>query len=63
MNLRIVEDTDDLLLLELTGSLDLSGGREIETPFLAHVTLAKQPVILDFFTSKLSCLVRNENAL
>ena len=48
MNLRIVEDTDDLLLLKLTGSLDLSGGPQIETPFLAHVTLAKRPVILDF---------------
>jgi hypothetical protein len=34
MNLKIVEDTDDLLLLELTGPLDLAGGREIETPFL-----------------------------
>jgi STAS domain len=48
MNLRIVEDTDDLLLLELAGSLDLEGVREIETAFLAHVTFAKRPVILDF---------------
>ena len=48
MNLQIIEDTDDLLLLELAGSLDLEGGREIETAFLAHVTFAKRPVILDF---------------
>ena len=48
MNLRIIEDTDDLLLLELAGSLDLEGVREIETAFLAHVTFAKRPVILDF---------------
>jgi len=48
MNLRIIEDTDDLLLLELAGSLDLEGVREIETAFLGHVTFAKRPVILDF---------------
>ena len=48
MNLRIIEDTDDLLLFELAGSLDLEGVREIETAFLAHVTFAKRPVILDF---------------
>ena len=48
MNLRIIEDTDDLLLLELAGSLDLEGVREIETVFLAHLTFAKRPVILDF---------------
>jgi anti-anti-sigma factor len=29
------------------GSLDLEGVREIETAFLAHVTFAKRPVILD----------------
>jgi hypothetical protein len=34
MNLRIVEDTDDLLLLKLTGSLDLSGGRKSKPLFL-----------------------------
>ena len=48
MNLRIIEDTDDLLLLELVGSLDLEGVREIETVLLAHLTFAKRPVILDF---------------
>ena len=48
MNLRIIEDTEDPLLLELVGSLDLEGVREIETAFLAHVTFAKRPVILDF---------------
>ena len=47
MNLRIIEDTDDPLLLELVGSLDLEGVREIETVFLAHLTFAKRPV-LDF---------------
>jgi hypothetical protein len=34
MNLRIVEDTDDLLLLKRTGSLDLSGGRKSKPLFL-----------------------------
>jgi anti-anti-sigma factor len=47
MNLRIIEDTEDPLLLELVGSLDLEGVREIETVFLAHLTFAKRPV-LDF---------------
>jgi anti-anti-sigma regulatory factor len=46
MNLRVVEDTNDLL--ELVGPLDLVGVREIETVFLAHVTLANSPVIPDF---------------
>ena len=45
MNLRIIEDTDDPLLLELVGSLDLEGVREIETVLLAHLTFAKRPVI------------------
>jgi hypothetical protein len=62
MNLRIIEDTEDPLLLELVGSLDLEGVREIETVFLAHLTFAKRPV-LDFFTSNIPCLVRNADAL
>jgi len=62
MNLRIVEDTGDLLLLELAGSWDLEGVREIETAFLAHVTFAKRPVI-GFFTGNVPCLVRNADAL
>jgi anti-sigma B factor antagonist len=48
MTLRILENTGDLLFLVLDGSLDISGAREIETPFLAHVTSATGPVIVDF---------------
>jgi hypothetical protein len=62
MNLRIVEDTDDLLLLKLTGSLDLSGGRKSK-PLFCSRDLGQTTGHLGFFTSNLSCLVRNENAL
>jgi anti-sigma B factor antagonist len=48
MTLRIVEDTSDLLCLELAGSLDISGVRDIDTQFLVKVTPAKRPVIVDF---------------
>ncbi len=48
MTLRILEDTRDLLYLELAGALDISGVRDIGTRFLANVTPAKRPVIVDF---------------
>lgn len=48
MTLRILDDTSDLLCLELSGSLDISGVRDIDTQFLAWVTPAKRTVILDF---------------
>jgi anti-anti-sigma factor len=48
MTLRILEATSDLLFLVLDGSLDISGAREIETPFLAHVTPATRSVVVDF---------------
>ncbi len=48
MTLRILEDTSDLLYLELVGALDISGVRDIDTRFLANVTPAKRPVIVDF---------------
>ena len=47
MTLTILEDTNDLLFLELAGPLDISGTREIETRFLAHVASAARPVIVD----------------
>jgi anti-anti-sigma factor len=48
MTLRILEDTGELLFLGLARSLDISGVREIETPFLARVAPATRPVIVDF---------------
>jgi anti-sigma B factor antagonist len=48
MTLRILEDTSDLLYLELAGALDISGVRDIDTRFLANVTPATRPVIVDF---------------
>ncbi len=47
MTLTILEDTNDLLFLELAGPLDISGTREIETRFLAHVASTTRPVIVD----------------
>ena len=63
MNLRIIEDIDDLLLLELVGSLDLEGVREIETVLLAHLNLRQTAGHLRFFTTNIPCLVRNADAL
>jgi anti-anti-sigma factor len=48
MTLRILEDSPDLLRIELAGALDISGVREIDTRFLAQVTPAKRPVVVDF---------------
>jgi hypothetical protein len=57
MNLRIIEDTDDLLLLELAGSLIL---KEFGKSKLLSCSrdLAKRPVILDF--SQVRFLARSE---
>ena len=47
MTLTILEDTKDSLFLELAGSLDVAGTREVETRFLAHAT-TRRPIVVDF---------------
>jgi anti-sigma B factor antagonist len=48
MLLTILESTSDVLLLELSGSLDLAGAQEIEARFLAHTTTTNRSVVVDF---------------
>jgi anti-sigma B factor antagonist len=48
MLLTILESTSESLFLELCGSLDLAGVREIETRFLAHTTTTTRSVVVDF---------------
>ena len=63
MNLRIIEDTEHPLLLELVGSLDLEGVREIETVSSCSPDLRQTAGHLRFFTTNIPCLVRNADAL
>jgi anti-anti-sigma factor len=46
--LTILESTGESLFLELSGSLDLAGVREIETRFLAQTTNTTRSVVVDF---------------
>ncbi len=48
MTLTILEDTSELLFLELSGSLDLAGTQQIETRFLAYTATTTRPVVVDF---------------
>ena len=48
MLLTILESTSESLFLELSGSLDLGGTREVETQFLGHVARTTQSVVVDF---------------
>jgi anti-anti-sigma factor len=48
MTLAILEDTDESLWLELSGSLDMAGTREIETRFLAYTARPARPIVVDF---------------
>ena len=48
MTLTVFKQSEELLFIQLDGSLDLPGTCEIETSFLAYVASAKQPVIVDF---------------
>jgi anti-anti-sigma factor len=48
MLLTILESTSESLFIELSGSLDLAGVREIETQFLAHTTTTTRSVVIDF---------------
>jgi anti-anti-sigma factor len=48
MLLTILESTSESLFLELSGSLDLAGTREVETQFLGHVARTSQSVVVDF---------------
>jgi anti-anti-sigma factor len=48
MLLTILESTSESLFLELSGSLDLAGVREIETRFLAHTATTTRSVVVDF---------------
>ena len=48
MTLRVLEDSAELLHIELAGTLDISGVREIDTRFLAQVSPAKRSVMVDF---------------
>jgi anti-anti-sigma factor len=48
MTLTLLEDTGESLFLELSGSLDIAGAREVETRFLAYTATAKRSVVVDF---------------
>lgn len=48
MTLTILENTSESLFLELSGSLDVAGTREIETRFLAYTATASRSVVVDF---------------
>jgi anti-sigma B factor antagonist len=48
MTLTILEDTTDSLLLQLSGSLDVAGTREIDTQFLAYTATTARSVVVDF---------------
>jgi anti-sigma B factor antagonist len=60
MLLTILESTSESLFLELSGSLDLAGVREIEKQFLAHTTKTTRSVVVDFsqVTFLASCGIR-----
>jgi anti-sigma B factor antagonist len=48
MLLTVLESTSESLFIELSGSLDLAGAREIEAQFLAHTGTTTRSVVIDF---------------
>jgi anti-sigma B factor antagonist len=48
MTLTILEDRSDSLFLQLSGSLDVAGTREIETRFLAYTATTVRSIVVDF---------------
>ena len=48
MTLTILEDTSDSLFLQLSGSLDVAGTREIDTRFLAYTATTARSIVVDF---------------
>src|SRR6476660_8159596 len=48
MTLTILEDRSDSLFLQLSGSLDVAGTREIETRFLAYSATTARSIVVDF---------------
>ena len=48
MTLTILEDTSDSLFLQLSGSLDVAGTREIDTRFLAYTVTTARSIVVDF---------------
>ena len=48
MTLTVLEHTSDSLLLQLSGTLDLTGTREIDTRFLAYTATTTRSVVVDF---------------
>jgi anti-anti-sigma regulatory factor len=47
MTLTILEDTSDSLFLQLSGSLDVAGTREIDTRFLAYTATTARSIVVD----------------
>lgn len=47
MNLSVVTDRPDLLVLALSGRLDIKGAAAIETPLALRVNAAKRGTVLD----------------
>ena len=48
MTITILEDTSDSLFLQLSGSLDVAGTREIDTRFLAYTATTARSIVVDF---------------
>ena len=47
MEMKVVEETEDLTYVALVGRMDVGGVEQIETRFVAYTTSRSKPVIVD----------------